>query len=166
MRRAVYAGSFDPVTNGHLEIIEKAARLFDELIVAIGVNPDKRPLFPLSERVAMLTQVTSACVPGTSQLESSMPTEGKSFEFVPDVQKSQSLEWCTSCRAWLLISTERQQVFHRLPSELGAIPITNLWLCNTNLHWNSADGMLLIPLAESRLQQDRMPCGLQQHLLW
>ncbi|HEX4125510.1 MAG TPA: pantetheine-phosphate adenylyltransferase [Tepidisphaeraceae bacterium] len=58
MRRAVYAGSFDPITLGHLWMVEQGAELFDELIVAIGVNPDKRYLFSLVERMEMLRQVT------------------------------------------------------------------------------------------------------------
>jgi pantetheine-phosphate adenylyltransferase len=53
--RAVYPGSFDPPTNGHLDVIERAARCFGELVVAIVVNPQKRaPMFTLDERVAML----------------------------------------------------------------------------------------------------------------
>lgn len=61
MRRAVYAGSFDPITNGHLWMIEQGCRLFDELVVAIGVNPDKKYLFPLAERETMLREVASRC---------------------------------------------------------------------------------------------------------
>ncbi len=53
-RRALYAGSFDPPTNGHTWVIEQGARLFPELHVAIGVNPDKKPLFDVEERVEML----------------------------------------------------------------------------------------------------------------
>ncbi len=53
-RIAIYAGSFDPITFGHLWMVEHGSRLFDELIVAIGVNPDKRYLFSLDERLAML----------------------------------------------------------------------------------------------------------------
>ena len=53
---AVYAGTFDPLTNGHLWMIEQGARLFDTLVVAIGVNPDKKCLFPLEERLAMLRE--------------------------------------------------------------------------------------------------------------
>lgn len=56
MRRAVYAGSFDPITNGHLWMVEHGSQLFDELIVAIGVNPDKSCLFSLDERLAMLRE--------------------------------------------------------------------------------------------------------------
>ena len=51
MKRAVYAGSFDPVTNGHLWMIEQGAYLFDELIIAIGVNPAKKCTFSLKERL-------------------------------------------------------------------------------------------------------------------
>lgn len=58
-RRAVYAGSFDPPTNGHLWMIAEAGRLFDELIVAIGVNPDKKSSYTLSERRAMLEHITA-----------------------------------------------------------------------------------------------------------
>lgn len=54
--RAIYPGSFDPVTNGHLDIIERAARTFDELIVAVAVNKEKRPLFSVEERVELLRE--------------------------------------------------------------------------------------------------------------
>jgi pantetheine-phosphate adenylyltransferase len=54
---AVYAGSFDPVTKGHLDLIERAAQLFDEVIVAIGVHPTRHPLFTFEERVALLEEV-------------------------------------------------------------------------------------------------------------
>ena len=56
MIRAVYPGSFDPITNGHLYISERAAALFDELIVAVLVNSAKTPLFTVEERVAMLRE--------------------------------------------------------------------------------------------------------------
>ncbi len=54
IRRAVYAGSFDPVTNGHMHMIREGAQLFDELVVAIGSNPDKRYTFSLDERMEFL----------------------------------------------------------------------------------------------------------------
>ena len=58
MRRAVYPGSFDPVTFGHLDIIERSASLVDELIVGVLVNRSKTPLFSADERVKMLLDVT------------------------------------------------------------------------------------------------------------
>ena len=58
MRKAVYPGSFDPVTFGHLDIIERASRVVDEVIVAVLVNSSKNPLFTIEERVSMLLQVT------------------------------------------------------------------------------------------------------------
>jgi len=51
MRRAVFPGSFDPITNGHLDIIERALPLFDEIIIAIGTNSAKKYMFPLEERI-------------------------------------------------------------------------------------------------------------------
>ncbi len=59
MRRAVCPGSFDPVTNGHLDIIERAAKLFDEVVVAIGVNVSKSRLFTPEERITMLEESTA-----------------------------------------------------------------------------------------------------------
>ncbi|WP_210438255.1 pantetheine-phosphate adenylyltransferase [Nocardioides xinjiangensis] len=58
MRRAVCPGSFDPVTNGHLDIVRRAARLFDEVVVAVGVNASKNRLFTPEERIAMLEEAT------------------------------------------------------------------------------------------------------------
>lgn len=54
MRRVLYPGSFDPVTNGHLDLIRRAGRLFDEVYVAVAVNNDKNALFSAAERMAML----------------------------------------------------------------------------------------------------------------
>lgn len=58
MKIAVYPGSFDPCTNGHLDIITRASKLFDKVIVAVLVNSSKKPLFSAAERVDMLNEVT------------------------------------------------------------------------------------------------------------
>ena len=57
----IYPGSFDPPTNGHLDLIERGAKIFDELIVAILLNEEKQPLFSIAERTAMLREMTSHC---------------------------------------------------------------------------------------------------------
>ncbi|HXF06911.1 MAG TPA: pantetheine-phosphate adenylyltransferase [Blastocatellia bacterium] len=57
MRRAIYPGTFDPLTNGHLDLIHRALKLFDEVIVAILRNPAKTPLFTVDERVEIIRQV-------------------------------------------------------------------------------------------------------------
>ena len=57
MRRAVCPGSFDPVTNGHIDIVGRAANLFDEVVVAVGVNQSKNRLFTADERIEMLREV-------------------------------------------------------------------------------------------------------------
>lgn len=59
MNTAIYPGSFDPVTNGHLNIIQRAAKSFDKLIVCVMVNADKRPMFTALERVELLRRVTA-----------------------------------------------------------------------------------------------------------
>ena len=57
--RAIYPGTFDPITNGHADLIERAANMFSEVIVAIASNPSKQPLFSLEERVDLISQVCS-----------------------------------------------------------------------------------------------------------
>jgi len=58
-RTALFPGSFDPVTNGHLDIVRQAARLADRLVLAIGAHPGKVPLFSTSERLAMLEEIAA-----------------------------------------------------------------------------------------------------------
>jgi len=58
-KRAIYPGTFDPLTNGHLDIIERSSKMFNEIVVAIGDNPDKNPLFSVSERANMINKATS-----------------------------------------------------------------------------------------------------------
>ncbi|TDO87828.1 phosphopantetheine adenylyltransferase [Halanaerobium saccharolyticum] len=57
-KKIVYPGSFDPVTNGHLDIVERAANIFDEVIVSVFCNPNKEPVFTMEERVKMLKKAT------------------------------------------------------------------------------------------------------------
>ena len=58
MKKAVYPGSFDPVTYGHLDVIKRGSKIFDELIVAVGHNPLKKPIFTVKERMDMLSENT------------------------------------------------------------------------------------------------------------
>ncbi|HYK27394.1 MAG TPA: pantetheine-phosphate adenylyltransferase [Streptosporangiaceae bacterium] len=60
MRRAVCPGSFDPVTNGHIDIITRAAQLYDEVVVAVVLNPNKTTLFTAAERVELIREATKA----------------------------------------------------------------------------------------------------------
>ncbi len=61
-RTALYAGSFDPVTNGHLDVVRQAAGLAERLVIAIGVHPGKTPMFPAEERLEMLQETCAAVV--------------------------------------------------------------------------------------------------------
>lgn len=60
LRIALYAGSFDPVTNGHLDVVRHAVRMADKLVLAVGIHPGKAPLFSTEDRLAMLQEV---CAP-------------------------------------------------------------------------------------------------------
>ena len=72
MKTAIYPGSFDPVTSGHLDIIRRAANIFDKLIVCVMVNAGKHPMFSLEERVELIRRVTQDLpnveVDGSSEL--------------------------------------------------------------------------------------------------
>jgi len=68
MRRAIYPGSFDPVTNGHLDIIARGCKLFDEIIIAVVVNPEKSPMFSVAERREMLEEALAEVESGSCGL--------------------------------------------------------------------------------------------------
>ena len=57
MKKAIYPGSFDPITNGHVDIVNRACLLFDEIIIAVFNNPEKQPLFNFKERVVLINKV-------------------------------------------------------------------------------------------------------------
>ena len=65
MRTAIYPGTFDPITNGHLDVVQRATKLFDRVIVAVAKNENKQPLFTLDERLAFIRQA----VGGTPNVE-------------------------------------------------------------------------------------------------
>ena len=59
MNRVLYPGTFDPITKGHGDLVERASRLFDEVVVAVAASPKKNPLFPLERRVELAKAVTA-----------------------------------------------------------------------------------------------------------
>lgn len=68
MRRAIFPGSFDPLTNGHLDVIKRSSPLFDEIIVAVLNNPDKNPMFTVDERVEMIEKIVPTIDHGSCDL--------------------------------------------------------------------------------------------------
>lgn len=78
-RIAVYPGSFDPITLGHLNVMQRASRLFDKLIVGVGVNAEKEPLFSAAERLELIRMAT----PGLKNIEIRLFT-GLAVEFVKE----------------------------------------------------------------------------------
>lgn len=87
-RTGVYPGTFDPVTNGHMDIISRATRVVDQLIVAVAVNADKEPLFSLAERVAMVEADIRALKPEVATRIEVRPFDNLLVEFVMDVGAS------------------------------------------------------------------------------
>ena len=68
MRRAIYPGSFDPITNGHLDIIQRGCKLFAEIIISVLINPEKKPFFSVGERCEILEEVLKEIDRGDCQL--------------------------------------------------------------------------------------------------
>ena len=68
MRRAIFPGSFDPPTNGHLDVIKRSSPLFDEIIIAVLNNPDKQPLFTVEERCDMIREILPSVSNGSCKL--------------------------------------------------------------------------------------------------
>ena len=81
MRRAIYPGTFDPITNGHLDLIKRALKLFDELVIAIAVDSSKTPTFSLNERKDMIEQ----CLQGVSNIRV-MSFNGLLMDFAQEVK--------------------------------------------------------------------------------
>ena len=97
MRRAVCPGSFDPVTNGHLDIIRRASRLFDEVIVAVGTNVSKNRLFDADERIAMMRRacddLANVSVEGFAGLVTTFCTEHEATAIVKGLRAAGDFDY-------------------------------------------------------------------------
>ena len=101
MRRAIFPGSFDPLTNGHLDIIQRSAPLFDEMIVAVLNNADKHPMFTVEERCEMIREVlpsveTDGCkmlVESFSGLTADFARESKATAIVRGIRAVSDYEY-------------------------------------------------------------------------
>lgn len=83
IRTGLYAGTFDPITNGHVDIIERAVKLVDRLVIGIAINRDKAPLFSLDERVQMVREETARAFNGAEVLV--QPFENLLMHFARDL---------------------------------------------------------------------------------
>ena len=88
MRIGLYPGTFDPITNGHLDIIGRAVKLFDKLIIGIAINRDKGPLFSLDERVEMVMSETAKFKAEGSAEIVALPYENLLMHFAESVNAS------------------------------------------------------------------------------
>ncbi len=85
MRTGLYPGTFDPVTNGHTDVIRRAAKLVDRLVIGVAINRDKGPLFSLEERVAMIERETAAIAASTGITIEPRPFENLLMHFAEEV---------------------------------------------------------------------------------
>lgn len=85
MRTGLYPGTFDPVTNGHIDVIRRAARLVDHLVIGVAINRDKGPLFDLDERVEMITRETAPIARATGITIEPRPFENLLMHFAEEV---------------------------------------------------------------------------------
>jgi pantetheine-phosphate adenylyltransferase len=85
VKTGLYPGTFDPVTNGHTDIIRRAARLVDHLVIGVAINRDKRPLFTLDERVHMLEAASAAIARDTGTTIEARPFENLLMSFAEEV---------------------------------------------------------------------------------
>ncbi|EER48181.1 phosphopantetheine adenylyltransferase [Actinobacillus minor NM305] len=96
-RKVIYAGTFDPITKGHLDIIQRAASLFDQVIVAIAKNPSKQPLFSLEERTALVSEsclhLSNVQAVGFSGLLADFALEHQAQALIRGIRGSDDLEY-------------------------------------------------------------------------
>ncbi|MEM7237385.1 MAG: pantetheine-phosphate adenylyltransferase [Pseudomonadota bacterium] len=88
MRKGLYPGTFDPVTQGHIDVIRRAAKLVDHLVIGVAINRDKGPLFSLEERVAMLEEECAAIRESTGTVIEALPFENLLMQFAEQVGAS------------------------------------------------------------------------------
>ena len=88
MRTGLYPGTFDPVTRGHTDVIRRAARLVDRLVIGVAINRDKRPLFDLDQRVAMLEAECAPIAAATGTAIEARPFENLLMQFAEEVGAS------------------------------------------------------------------------------
>lgn len=88
LHRGLYPGTFDPITNGHLDIISRAARVVDELVIAVAVNAGKGPLFTAEERVAMVRNDLDSLGPETASRIEVVPFDNLLMDFVTSMGAS------------------------------------------------------------------------------
>jgi pantetheine-phosphate adenylyltransferase len=97
MKKIIYPGTFDPITNGHLDIADRASKLFDELIFVVANNPDKNPLFNVEERMEMIrrstTHLSNTCVESTSILTVDFAKENTALAIIRGLRHVSDFEY-------------------------------------------------------------------------
>ena len=96
-KTGLYAGTFDPITLGHVDIIERAVKLVDKLVVGVAINRDKGPLFSLDERVAMVQKEMDRVSKGTGSVIEVRPFESLLMHFAVEVGAQMIVQRAARC---------------------------------------------------------------------
>ena len=97
MRRAIYPGTFDPLTNGHLDLIKRGLRIFDEVIVAVAPSLKKQPLFTLEERLALIKAAVKGLKGAKAAAFDGWPVE--------HVRKTKGIQFCGGSALFQILNT-------------------------------------------------------------
>lgn len=142
MRRAIYPGSFDPITNGHIDVIERACKLFDEVIVVVLHNSSKKTLFTMEERVDLIRQsirtIPNASVASYDGLTIDFAKEQSACAMIRGIRQVKDYEYelnNASCNAWIDASVETILMFAKQEySFVSSTSIKEFAYFHQNLH--------------------------------
>ncbi|MFT4464874.1 MAG: pantetheine-phosphate adenylyltransferase [Sodalis sp. (in: enterobacteria)] len=149
--KAIYPGTFDPLTNGHLDLVTRAAQMFDRVVLAIAASPNKRPLFDLHERVALATQVTAhlpnVTVTGFSDLMADFARQQQANILIRGVRAMTDVEYEMQLAKMNRHLMPTLETVFMIPAEAWSY-ISSTLVKEVALHGGDVDHFLPAPIAK------------------
>ncbi|MGP4123179.1 MAG: pantetheine-phosphate adenylyltransferase [Sodalis sp. (in: enterobacteria)] len=149
--KAIYPGTFDPLTNGHLDLVTRAAQVFDSVILAIAANPSKKLLFDLDERVALATQVTvhlpNVTVTGFSDLMADFARQQQADILIRGVRAMTNVEYEMQLAKMNRYLMPTLETLFMIPAEAWSY-ISSTLVKEVALHGGNVDHFLPLPIAK------------------
>lgn len=152
--KAIYPGTFDPLTNGHLDLVTRAAKMFDVVVLAIAGSPSKHPLFDLDERVALATQVTvhlpNVIVTGFSDLMADFAHQQQANILIRGVRAMTDVDYEMQLAKMNRHLMPALETMFMLPAEAWSY-ISSTLVKEVALHGGDVDHFLPAPIAKELL---------------